>query len=92
MGDMADYYNELGGGYLHIIRRTPKSSVGSCVCRVCDTQGLSWSSYPDGWRLYNPRSGERHQCPPRLEEKNAEKTLQNLTWSENMSKLGQKKS
>lgn len=67
MGDMADYYNELGENQGWFAGRSKYSPVGKTkinrdvVCKKCGNGRLTWADTEIGWRLFDQNAVE-HQC------------------------------
>ncbi len=51
-------YNEEDGSF-----STPSSGNGTCQCKYCKADGLTWKQLVNGkWRLADDKTGELHSC------------------------------
>jgi hypothetical protein len=64
MGDMADYFNEIGEAEMARPKELDDCDLAGKVCRCCGSAGFRWQKNEHGkWRLYDFRTAAIHICP-----------------------------
>lgn len=56
MGEMAEYYDDRYSDF------DESDDTEGVVCKRCGRDGLEWNHNYLGWRLYEPVSGDLHEC------------------------------